>query len=135
MGHNSAPENKGNKANKANKGDDTGGWWLLRDGDVLASAEIATSIAQRSKGLLGKKGYEGALILHHTSSVHSIGMRFAIDVAFLNRKLVVVDVAHVAPWRVALPRMRARSILEAEAGAFERWNLRVGDELELRCGQ
>jgi uncharacterized membrane protein (UPF0127 family) len=111
------------------------GWWLLRSGDVLASAEVATSIIQRSKGLLGKKGYEGALVLHHTRSVHSIGMRFPIDVAFLDRKLVVVDVTHVPPWRIALPRVRARSVLEAEAGAFERWSLKVGDELELRCGQ
>jgi uncharacterized protein len=111
------------------------GWWLLRNGDVLASAEVAKSIGARSKGLLGKKGYEGAFVLQHTRGVHSIGMHFAIDVAFLDRKLVVVDVAHLPPWRIALPRLRARSVLEAEAGAFERWNLHVGDELELRPGE
>jgi uncharacterized membrane protein (UPF0127 family) len=111
------------------------GWWLLRDGQVLAAAEVAKTIAQRTRGLLGQNGYEGAMVLHHTSSVHSFGMRFAIDVAFLDRKLVVVDVAELRPWRIALPRVRARSVLEAEAGAFARWGLKVGDELELRHGE
>jgi uncharacterized membrane protein (UPF0127 family) len=111
------------------------GWWLLRDGEVLAAAEVARSVGQRTRGLLGKTSYEGALVLHHTSSVHSIGMRFAIDVAFLDRNLVVVDIAELRPWRLALPRVRARSVLEAEAGAFARWGLRVRDQLELRRGE
>jgi uncharacterized membrane protein (UPF0127 family) len=43
----------------------------------------------------------------------------------------VVDVISLDPWRVCLPRWRARTVLQAEAGAFERWGLRVGDTLEL----
>jgi hypothetical protein len=114
---------------------DTGdGWWLLRNGDVLAAAEVATSFLDRSKGLLGKSGYDGAFVLHHTRGVHSLGMRFPIDVAFLDRKLVVIDVTHLPPWRIALPRFRTRSVLEAQSGSFDRWGLRVGDELELRSG-
>jgi uncharacterized membrane protein (UPF0127 family) len=58
-------------------------------------------------------------------------MRFTIDVAFLDRQMCVVDVVSLAPWRMALPRLRARMVLEAQAGAFERWGLRIGDELEL----
>jgi hypothetical protein len=58
-------------------------------------------------------------------------MRFAIDVAFLDRDLRVVDVIAISPWRMSLPRWRARMVLEAQAGAFERWGLRVGDKLEL----
>jgi uncharacterized membrane protein (UPF0127 family) len=36
------------------------------------------------------------------------------------------------PWRIAMPRRRCRCVVEAEAGGFERWGLRVGDQLELR---
>ena len=36
--------------------------WLLREGDVLATAEVAESFAQRSRGLLGRTGYEGAMV-------------------------------------------------------------------------
>lgn len=108
--------------------------WLLREGDVLAAAEVADSYAARMRGLLGRSCFEGALILTRTRSVHSIGMRFSIDVAFLDRDLTVVDVVHLRPWRMALPRRKGRNVLEAEAGAFERWRLRAGDRLELREG-
>ena len=38
----------------------------------------------------------------------------------------------LAPWRVS-PLLRDTAIvIEAEAGAFERWRLRVGDVVELR---
>jgi uncharacterized membrane protein (UPF0127 family) len=106
--------------------------WLLREGDVLAAAEVADRFAVRTKGLLGRTGYEGAMIFPRTRSVHTFGMRFPIDVAFCDSEMVVVGVATLPPWRMSLPRRRCRSIVEAEAGAFERWGLRVGDKLDLR---
>ena len=107
-------------------------WWLLRDGEVLAAVEMADGLWARTRGLLGRDGYDGALVLPHTRSVHSFGMRFPLDVAFLDRSLEVVATCHLRRWRIALPRLRARSVLEAESGAFERWQLKAGDQLELR---
>ena len=78
--------------------------WLLRDGEVLANAEVADTYCERLRGLLGRTGYEGAFVLPRTRSVHSLGMRFAIDVAFLDRQLCVVDVICLGPWRMSLPR-------------------------------
>ena len=106
--------------------------WLLRDGDVLAAAEVADGLAARTRGLLGRTDYVGAMVLLRTRSIHTVGMRFALDVAFCDRDLVVLDTVRVPPMRVALPRRRARTVVEAQAGAFERWGLRVGDQLELR---
>ncbi len=106
--------------------------WLLRDGTVLASLEIAESFVARNRGLLGRNGTTGAMLLRHTKGVHSVGMRFAIDVAFLDKELVVVDALTLRRYWLALPRMKARSVLEAEAGAFERWGLKVGDRLEIQ---
>ena len=106
--------------------------WLLRDGDVLAAAEVAESLGARTKGLLGRDGYDGALVLPHTRSVHTVGMRFTLDVAVCDIDLVVLDVLRVPPLRVTRPRRRGRTVVEAEAGAFERWGLRAGDHLELR---
>lgn len=105
--------------------------WLLRDGQVLASLEIADGFWARSKGLLGRKGCEGAMLLPHTRGVHSFGMRFAMDVAWLSRDLEVVAVAHLPRWWFVVPRPKGRSVLEAEAGAFERWGLAPGDLLEI----
>ncbi len=69
--------------------------WLLRDGDVLAAAEVLEGFGGRARGLLGRTGYDGAMVLPGTRSVHTIGMRFAIDVAFCDRDLVVLDTARV----------------------------------------
>jgi uncharacterized protein len=106
--------------------------WLLRQGDVLAGAEVVTGLTGRTKGLLGQTGYDGAMVLPRTRSVHTFGMKFAVDVAFCDKELVVVGVTRLQPWRMSVPRRGGRSVIEAEAGAFERWNLKVGDRLELR---
>ncbi len=104
--------------------------WLVRGKDVLCSVEVADAPAQRMRGLLGRDGIEGALLLPRCRSVHTLGMRFPIDVAFLNRNGRVVGV--VAPmrrWRLGRTRFRASQVLEAEAGTFDRWGLAVGDVL------
>ncbi len=105
--------------------------WLLRDGEVLASLELADRRSTRRKGLLGRDGFDGALLLRPARSVHTLGMRFPIDVAWCDRQLRVVRVARLPRQRVSRPVLRARAVLEAEAGAFARWNLVVGDQLEL----
>jgi uncharacterized membrane protein (UPF0127 family) len=106
--------------------------WLVRDHEVLGPLEVATSLASRSKGLLGRDGIDGALLLRPAMSVHTLRMRFAIDVAYCDAGLVVVDVATMAPWRLGRPRLRSRSVIEAEAGTFNRWRLQPGDHLEIR---
>lgn len=106
--------------------------WLLRQGDVLAGCEVMDGLAARSKGLLGRKGYDGAMLLPRTRAVHTFGMRFAVDVAICDKDLVVIAVTRLRPWRMSVPRRGGRSVVEAEAGAFERWGLKVGDRLELK---
>jgi uncharacterized protein len=106
--------------------------WLVRDGEVLASLEVADSGKARRKGLLGRDGIEGALLLRPARSVHTIGMRFAIDVAYLDGDLVVVDLATMKAGRLGMPRLKARAVVEAEAGAFGGWNLQVGQQLEMK---
>ena len=106
--------------------------WLVRESEVLASAEVASGIASRMRGLIGRDDVEGALILRPAKAVHTIGMRFAIDVAFCNRDGVVLCVKRMARFRIGRPRMKAKFVIEAKAGAFERWKLQPGDELEVR---
>lgn len=104
--------------------------WLLRDGVVLASLEVADDRAARRKGLLGRDGIDGALLLEPARSVHTLGMRFPIDVAWLDADLVVLRTATLPRQRLTRPVVRARSVLEAEAGRFAHWELSVGDQLE-----
>jgi uncharacterized membrane protein (UPF0127 family) len=107
--------------------------WLLREGEVLAALEIADSRKARRKGLVGRDGVDGALLLPSARlGVHSLGMRFELDVAFCDRDMVVRRVVCLKRHRMTRPSFRAPCVLEAEAGAFDRWQLHVGDELEIK---
>ncbi|MDQ3871751.1 MAG: DUF192 domain-containing protein [Chloroflexota bacterium] len=106
--------------------------WLLREEQVLAAVEIAESRRDRTRGLLGRDGIDGALVLRPCRSVHTIGMRFPIDVAFCTRDLRVVRTVELRPNRLTRPSLRGCCVIEAERGAFERWKLRPGDVLEIR---
>ncbi|MFD4748614.1 DUF192 domain-containing protein [Streptomyces rubiginosohelvolus] len=94
---------------------------------------IAASYRARTKGLLGRDGIEGAMMLTPCGSVHTFRMRFPIDVAYLDRKFTVLAVTTMKPGRLGLPRLRARHVVEAEAGAMERWGVRPGVRLELKA--
>jgi uncharacterized membrane protein (UPF0127 family) len=106
--------------------------WLLRDGEVLASLEVPGSRRARSRGLLGRDGVDGALLLRPCRSVHTIGMRFPIDVAFCDDELRVIRVVTMRRHRLSRLVWRSRAVIEAEAGAFARWGLRPGDQLEVK---
>jgi uncharacterized membrane protein (UPF0127 family) len=106
--------------------------WLLRDGEVLASLEVAESRRARSRGLLGREGIEGALLVAPARSVHTVGMRFAIDVAFCDAEMRVIRVLTMPRHRVSRLVWRSRAVVEAEAGTFARWNLQPGDQLEVK---
>ena len=106
--------------------------WLVSDARVLASADVLTRRTDRRRGLLGRSEVDGAVVIDPCRWVHTVGMRFPIDVAFLDADGVVLDVVRMNPHRIGRPRPGARHVIEADAGAFERWQLRVGDRVEVR---
>lgn len=108
------------------------GNWLVRDGRVLAAVEVVTSRADRRRGLLGRAGLDGAMVLTPARSVHTFGMRFPIDVAHLDGEGTVLRTTRMVPNRLGSPVVRARAVLECEAGALARWGVAVGDALEIR---
>lgn len=106
--------------------------WLLREDEVLAALEVASARKDRMRGLLGRDGIDGALLIRPGKSVHSFGMRFPLDVAFCDRNMVVLRTVCLPPNRLTRLSFRCSNIIEAEMGAFERWKLRPGDQLEVR---
>jgi uncharacterized membrane protein (UPF0127 family) len=104
----------------------------MRDTSVLASVEVAESLRARTRGLLGRDGIDGVLLLRPAKSVHTLGMRFPIDVAFCDADLTVLAVRHLARNRITAPVWKASCVIEAEAGTFDEWRLRPGDRLCLK---
>ena len=109
--------------------------WLVSDARVLASAQVADDRSARRRGLLKRDSFEGALVIEPCRWIHTVGMKFPIDVAYLDEDRVVVKTIQMHRHRVGIPVPRARSVIEAEAGAFARWGLRVGDVVEVRCDE
>jgi uncharacterized membrane protein (UPF0127 family) len=108
---------------------------LVRDGVTLGAAEVASSRHDRRRGLLGRDGIDGVLVLEPCRQVHTFRMRFAIDVAFCAADGRVLRlVAPMVPGRVSRVVWRGRRALEGESGCFARWNVRVGDVLTVEPG-
>ena len=106
--------------------------WLVAEDQVLATLEVADTWKTRLKGVLGHTHVEGAVLIKPAFSVHTIGVKFELDVAYCDQDLRVLDVGTMAPNRVGMPRIRSRQVIEAPKGSFERWGVRAGDQLEVR---
>ncbi|HYE72870.1 MAG TPA: DUF192 domain-containing protein [Blastocatellia bacterium] len=101
---------------------------------VAERVMLANTALKRLRGLIGKSGLESgeALWLRPSSGVHTFGMRFAIDVIFLDRELRIVKlIENMRPFRLAMPHLKAVSVLEMKAHSIARIGLRVGDQLKL----
>ena len=105
---------------------------VTRDGErVCPHCHIARTPLRRLKGLLGRRALsrDECLLLEPASTVHTLFMRFPIDVVFLDRERRVLRIIEsVRPWRIAVQR-GATSVLELAAGAAGRAGLQVGDVL------
>ena len=100
---------------------------------VFHDVQTARRISQRAKGLLGTSVLaEGqALLIPRARQVHTIGMRYPLDLVFCDGSLEVIAVRrNVTPWRVTPIVWKARSVIECAAGGAE--GVLPGDALELQ---
>lgn len=105
---------------------------LLVDGRDVAPLTVADDRRSRRKGLLGSHRLVGALWITQCPSVHMIGMKYAIDVASLDRTGRVISVKTLRPGLgMTLPRPKTSATLEAPAGSLEQWGVRAGSQLSV----
>jgi uncharacterized membrane protein (UPF0127 family) len=98
---------------------------------VASVVELAVTRADRRRGLLGRDALDlsAAIMLAPCVSVHTVFMRFPIDVMFVDRDGVVRKmVRDLKPWRMAAS-LRAYAVIELAAGV-ER-DVMPGDRLYL----
>ena len=94
---------------------------------------LALTRAERNKGLLGRDSLNlwAALVISPCWSIHTMFMRFPIDVIFVDRDGRAVRIVRdLQPWRMAVAR-RAHAVIELPAGSLRTRDVRVGDELYL----
>jgi uncharacterized membrane protein (UPF0127 family) len=104
-----------------------------RDSIVATEADVADTSKKRRVGLLKHERLESGqgLWIAPCEAIHTFGMRFPIDVLFLDRRRKVVKTRkNMRRGRIALC-LWAHSVLELPAGAIDATTTEPGDELEL----
>jgi len=101
---------------------------------VAGTARIASSLRDRTVGLLGTRALEpgDGLFIERSPSIHMFFMRYAIDVVFVDASLRVTRaVEGLKPWRVVLWARGARDCVELPVGAIAASATQVGDQLAM----
>jgi uncharacterized protein len=93
---------------------------------------VATSFPARARGLLARPPLEQdeALLIAPCSSIHTFGMRYPIDVVFLDRCARIVRVCPKVPARRLRFGWGAAAVLELRTGQAARHGLVAGVELQ-----
>ncbi len=108
-------------------------WNRSRNILLAGRATTAGTSKERRTGLLTHNSLEQGegLWIVPCEAVHTIGMKFPIDVLFLDRKRKVLKITkEMKKWRMAAC-FRAHSVLELPAGIAAATSTTVGDQLEL----
>jgi uncharacterized protein len=112
---------------------------LTRDTVLCARAMLARSVRDRSRGLLGREKLspdEGMLFdgeaLIPVMWLHTLFMRFPIDIVFLGRCDTVIKIQpSLKPWRLSAIVPGAYKALELGEGAVTRTGTEVGDLIQI----
>ena len=106
------------------------GGCLPSDTFPAARVLLATRLSSRLRGLLFSPASDGLMVLLPCRDIHTFGMTYAIDVAFLDAQgMVVRAVRDVLPNR-RLKCRNAVAVLERRAIPHEVW-LEEGDRIAL----
>ena len=101
---------------------------------VLAdNAIVAKTLLSRIIGLLNRKSLNQgeALVITHCSSIHTIFMRFSIDVLFVDKENKVIKaISNLKPFRLTYIYPRSSYVIELPTGTIESTHTQETDELK-----
>lgn len=100
---------------------------------VATNVQVANNPYTRVMGLMFKSSMNGmgGLLLNPCNSIHTFFMRFPIDVIFISKEDVVIEVKRsLAPWRMTWIYFKARKTLELPSGSIPE-SIQEGTQLEV----
>jgi len=102
---------------------------------VARKVSTATTFLDRFMGLLARRQLddEEGLLIKPGGSIHTMGMRFPIDLVFLDAQMRISKIARgVRPWRITLSPGQTSCVLELTCGRATTAGLHVGMRLVAR---
>ncbi|NPV58534.1 MAG: DUF192 domain-containing protein [Actinobacteria bacterium] len=107
---------------------------VTRKAVLAARAAVADTPRSRRRGLLGTEVLEDGrgLVIVPCRQVHTFGMRYAIDVVFVDRRMRVLRVVKaMRPCRLGALVLRAAAAIELPPGKAAATGTAPGDMLEI----
>ena len=105
---------------------------------LIEQGTIAADRWSRLRGLLGYPALRSGAgqWLPGTQCIHTFGMRFPIDVLFLDAQGCVIQSIHaLQPWRISPFVHNATSVLELPAGVLRQTGTELGDPILVILGK
>jgi len=101
--------------------------------EISSRLTVADNFFDRLKGLLGRKSLQEGegLLLRPCKGIHTIGMRFPIDVLFLDRKNCVLAAVNIRPNKMTKLYLKASCAIEIPAGTLACTATKAGDRIEI----
>ncbi|MBP0594868.1 DUF192 domain-containing protein [Paraburkholderia sp. LEh10] len=102
-----------------------------RGESIPVVVDVVERAIERMRGLLGRACFDmsEALWLEPCNAIHTFGMRFPIDVVFIDASGRVLTIHPDVGRARMLVCWRARAALEMRAHAAQAWRIAVGDSL------
>ena len=101
---------------------------------IASDLRKANGFLPKLRGLIGKTVFEKGegLWMAPCRAIHTIGMRFPIDVVFMDKDFTVRKIVKcLRPFRPIVYCYRANGIMELPVGTIENANIQVGDKIEI----
>ena len=107
---------------------------LTKNTWLATKVKKADNFLTRLVGLLKRRnlGPEEALWLVPSKGIHTIGMKFPVDVIFLDRAKKVLNlIPNLAPYRATSFYLWAHSVVELPDGMIKKSRTEVGDQMDV----
>lgn len=114
--------------------------YLKKSDKKISNIKVANSFFSRFIGLMFKKDTDYPLLFEipqninnrHRSSIHSCFMRFDLKLVFIDKNNIIYEISDLKPWRYYAPKKPAKYIIEFDKSGFSDYDLKIGDEIELK---
>lgn len=104
-----------------------------RENELISDTVFtADSFFSRLRGLIFRKPLENgeALLLKDCKSIHTMGMKYGIDAAFINKEGKIISIfENILPWRFSPYVGQASAVVEFKGGFLKEKSLGAGDRI------
>lgn len=107
---------------------------ISRGAVAVNNAEIADTFWRRFSGLMLRKSIESdmALVFYNTGGIHTMFMRFSLDLIFADRNMKIVRIyRNILPWRMVWCLGSYVAIEMIGNSTLDKFN--IGDIIEVKC--